>query len=97
MLYHMRAWCRYTRGRFESTHGGVLDGHTEAFLNVHTGTPHTPLYTDRETQRQRQRETEKERQDKKRKEKSRREKTREEEEKIRDERKDQRRRREDQR
>ena len=28
MCYHMRAWCRYTRGRFESTHGGFLDGHT---------------------------------------------------------------------
>ena len=24
MCYHMRAWCRYTRGPFESTHGGVL-------------------------------------------------------------------------
>ena len=39
MCYHMRAWCRYTRGRFESTHGGVLNVHTEVFLNVHTGTP----------------------------------------------------------
>ena len=29
MCYHMRAWCRYTRGRFESTHGGFLHGHTE--------------------------------------------------------------------
>ena len=29
MCYHMRAWCRYTRGRFESTHGGFWDGHTE--------------------------------------------------------------------
>ena len=28
MCYHMRAWCRYTQGRFESTHGGFLDGHT---------------------------------------------------------------------
>ena len=28
MCYDMRAWCRYTRGRFESTHGGFLDGHT---------------------------------------------------------------------
>ena len=28
ICYHMRAWCRYTRGRFESTHGGFLDGHT---------------------------------------------------------------------
>ena len=29
MCYHMRAWCRYTRGRFERTHGGFWDGHTE--------------------------------------------------------------------
>ena len=29
MCYHMRACCRYTRGRFESTHGGFWDGHTE--------------------------------------------------------------------
>ena len=28
MCCHMRAWCRHTRGRFERTHGGVLDGHT---------------------------------------------------------------------
>ena len=28
MCYHMRAWCRYTRGRFESTHGGFSYGHT---------------------------------------------------------------------
>ena len=28
MWYHLCAWCRYTRGRFESTHGGFLDGHT---------------------------------------------------------------------
>ena len=26
MLKHMCAWCRYTRGRFECTHGDVLDG-----------------------------------------------------------------------
>ena len=25
----MYAWCRYTRGRFERTHGDVLSGHTE--------------------------------------------------------------------
>ena len=29
MCYHMRAWCRYTRGRFESAHGRFWDGHTE--------------------------------------------------------------------
>ena len=57
----MRAWCRYTRGRFESTHGGVLNVHTEVFLIVHTETPHAPHNTDRETQRQRQTDTERER------------------------------------
>ena len=25
MCYHMRAWCRYTRGRFERTHGDVFE------------------------------------------------------------------------
>ena len=25
---HMCAWCRYTRRRFERTHGDVLNGHT---------------------------------------------------------------------
>ena len=29
MCHHMRAWCRYTRGRFQSTHGGFWDGHTD--------------------------------------------------------------------
>ena len=28
MLKHMCAWCQYTRGRFERTHGDVLNGHT---------------------------------------------------------------------
>ena len=62
--------------------------HTEAFLNVHTGTPHTPHTTThnttrRQTERQRQRqllrerqEKRKTRQDKKRKKKTRKEKTR---------------------
>ena len=52
MCFNMRAWCQYTRGRLERTHGGVLNVHTEAFLNVHTETPHTPHNTDRETQMQ---------------------------------------------
>ena len=28
MCQNMRAWCWYTQGRLESTHGGFLDGHT---------------------------------------------------------------------
>ena len=30
MCFNMCAWCRYTRGRIERTHGGVLSGHTES-------------------------------------------------------------------
>ena len=33
MLKHICAWCRYTRGRFECIHGGVLDGHTGVFTD----------------------------------------------------------------
>ena len=29
MCFNMCAWCWYTRGRFERTHGDVLSGHTE--------------------------------------------------------------------
>ena len=29
MLKHVCAWCPYTRGRFERTHGDVWSGHTE--------------------------------------------------------------------
>ena len=71
MRYHMCAWCRYTRGRFECTHGGFFcvpsrathhTTHTQhntthnTTHNIHT-TPHG----DRETQRQRQTETERDR------------------------------------
>ena len=61
MLKHVCAWCRYTRGRFERTHGDVLSGHTEfrsvSHTNTHTLRPqhHT---TDRDRDRQRQRQTE---------------------------------------
>ena len=34
MCYHMRAWCQYTRGRFESRHGGVLNLHTGEGVTV---------------------------------------------------------------
>ena len=52
MLKHMCAWCRYTRRRFERTHGGVLNLHTVPLLpspaphpihpsaNTHTQTQH---------------------------------------------------------
>ena len=32
MLKLMCAWCQYTRGHFERTHEGVLDGHTPGFV-----------------------------------------------------------------
>ena len=39
MLKHVCAWCRYTRGRFERTHGDVLSGHGVSNL-VTNDTPH---------------------------------------------------------
>ena len=66
--YHMRAWCRYTQGRFECTHG---EGGEEGFSACHT-TPHahtttTTTYTqdttidgDRDRERQRKRDRERE-------------------------------------
>ena len=47
MCFNMCAWCRYTRRRFEPSHGHVLSGHTEFSLchTTHT-TPHTtPTHT----------------------------------------------------
>ena len=45
MFQHVCAWCRYTRGRFERTHGDVLSGHTEfrsvSHTNTHTLTHNT--------------------------------------------------------
>ena len=38
MFQHVCAWCRYTRGRFERTHGDVLSGHTEFRSVSHTNT-----------------------------------------------------------
>ena len=82
VLKHVRAWCRYKRGRFERTHGDVLSGHTEFFSVSHTthhNTRHntttrpqhhteTETVTDRDRQRrQRQTETEKEDRDRERK------------------------------
>ena len=74
MCYHMCAWCRYTRGRFESTHGGFFcvpsrathhTTHTTQHNTQHnTHTPHTPHHTEterhRDRDRQKQRETERE-------------------------------------
>ena len=48
----MYAWCRYTRGRFESTHRGVLDGLTAFFLRA---TPHQTYRTHTAHQTQDQR------------------------------------------
>ena len=43
MLKHVCAWCWYTRGRFERTHGDVLSGHT-GFRSV-SHTTHTHMNT----------------------------------------------------
>ena len=44
MCYHMCAWCRHTRRRFECTHGGVSNPHTffHVFFSV---PPHTQTHT----------------------------------------------------
>ena len=44
VFQHVCAWCRYTRGRFERTHGDVLSGHTEFRSVSHTNT-HTHINT----------------------------------------------------
>ena len=73
MLKHMCAWCQYTRGRLERTHGDVLSGHTGFFSVSHT-THHIPPHrthrahhnsttTTPHGERQRQTETEREKED----------------------------------
>ena len=65
MLKHVCAWCRYTRGRFERTHGDVLSGHT-GFRTLSQTTHHTahihntPQHTTSHGDTDRERETEKE-------------------------------------
>ena len=44
VFQHVCAWCWYTRGRFERTHGDVLSGHTEFRSVSHTNT-HTLTHT----------------------------------------------------
>ena len=61
MFQHVCAWCRYKRGRFERTHGGVLSGHTGFFqcATTHHTPPHnTEQHTTHETETDRQRQTE---------------------------------------
>ena len=46
MCFNMRAWCRYTRGRCESTHGFFPVCHTTHNTQTHTTTHHhTPPHT----------------------------------------------------
>ena len=71
MCFNMCAWCRYTRWRFERTHGDVLSGHTEfrsvshtnTHINTHNthnttkhNTSHTQHHTEKETETDRDRE-----------------------------------------
>ena len=45
-VFNMRAFCRYTRKRFEPTHGDVLNLHTGFFLRAEPRhTHHTPTHT----------------------------------------------------
>ena len=73
----MWAWCRYTRGRFERTHGGVLNVHTGVFTCFspfrttphHTHQTHTTTTTTPRPQRHNtETETEREREDETRQE-----------------------------
>ena len=73
--FNVCAWCRYTRGRFERTHGHVLSGHTgfSRCHTTHTTTPdatqhnntttrpqhHTEIERERETERDRERQRKK--------------------------------------
>ena len=53
MFQHVCAWCRYTRGRFERTHGDALSGHTAPHTTPHhADTPkhHTETETETETE-----------------------------------------------
>ena len=85
MLKHVCAWCWYTRGRIERTHGDVWSGHT-GFSACHT--PHTPQHKtqhttthhnnttttpheNRDRDRQRQRERDRERRRRQRREEKR--------------------------
>ena len=75
MFQHVCAWCRYTLGRFERTHGDVLSGHTEfrsvshtnTHINTHNTTHHDTTHHDHNTTR-RKTETEKEDRDRERRE-----------------------------
>ena len=44
-LKHMCAWCRHTRGRFECTHGGVLEAKYEFFHFFQRAATHTHTHT----------------------------------------------------
>ena len=78
---HMCAWCRYTPGRFESTHGGFLCvPHTTTTRRHRDTETETDRNRERDRERrwkQREREREKERWDKIRKGKRRRDKRKE--------------------
>ena len=71
MLKHVCAWCRYTRGRVDWTHGffqrvthrthtHTTPQHKTQHTTTHTNNTTTTLHENRDRQRQRERETEKE-------------------------------------
>ena len=58
MFQHVCAGCRYTRGRFERTHGDALSGHTAPHTTPHhADTPkhHTETETETETETDKER------------------------------------------
>ena len=81
MFQHVCAWCRYTRRRFERTHGDVLSGHTAPHTTSHTQTHQNTTRRQRRRQRQRQRQRQREKRRRRgetRQEKRRQKKTRQE-------------------
>ena len=66
MLKHVCALCRHTQGRFERTHGDVLNGHTGGvFIGATQDTKHhTETDRDRERQQREKRRRKRRRQDK---------------------------------
>ena len=66
MFQHVCALCQHTRGRFERTHGDVLNGHNGVFSVSHTThrthhTDHTPQHNTRHYTTRKQTETERDR------------------------------------
>ena len=90
MFQHVCAWCRYTRGHFERTHGDVFSGHT-GFSACHTHTPRPQRHTQHNTTTRPQHHTETETETDRDRQRQRKKTGTEREEKTEEERQDKRR------